>query len=337
MRFDNPIYDHGFEFPDIAEFPDVANEPRYNGNDAEEYLAKMRSAIENKNQGEFSNGYKHFMKKIDPKLFDKLNKMFSFYSGFKNNRKETGLPTNKIHDELFENGISYLHIDTDDLNKKLKSDINQMLDKADWRPPLGTFDRSKQMPEHVSYVNNMFNKLGILQAATKYNKGKPLQVKNVVLHIAKPTDQNYKQFLYDCETVSKTINTHIDPKEDVIKSMIYLNEIGEDDGPFKYIEQSQRWMHDDLQDLFGRAITTGSYCHDKESRASVFQLPKELRVSHNFGRLLLDGTPEQDFILDRQTSMTSDKANCCVFDTAGIHQGGVCNTGTRIALQVLMK
>jgi hypothetical protein len=68
MRFDNPIYDHGFKFPDIAEFPDVADEPRYNGNNAEEYLAKMRSAIENKNQEEFSNGYKHFMKKPDSKL-----------------------------------------------------------------------------------------------------------------------------------------------------------------------------------------------------------------------------------------------------------------------------
>ena len=25
MRFDNPIYDHGFVFPDIADFPDVKN------------------------------------------------------------------------------------------------------------------------------------------------------------------------------------------------------------------------------------------------------------------------------------------------------------------------
>src|SRR6056300_374604 len=71
----------------------------------------------------------------------------------------------------------------------------------------------------------MFNSMGILQAATKYNKFKPLEVKNVVLHIAKPTDQNYKQFLYDCKTVSKTTNLHIDPKENVMKAMMYLNDI----------------------------------------------------------------------------------------------------------------
>ena len=27
-RFDNPIYEHGFVFPDIAEFPDVKNWPK---------------------------------------------------------------------------------------------------------------------------------------------------------------------------------------------------------------------------------------------------------------------------------------------------------------------
>ena len=31
MRFDNPIYDHGFVFPDIADFPDVKDEPKYQG------------------------------------------------------------------------------------------------------------------------------------------------------------------------------------------------------------------------------------------------------------------------------------------------------------------
>ena len=32
MRFDNPIYDHGFVFPDIADFTDILHEKRYTGN-----------------------------------------------------------------------------------------------------------------------------------------------------------------------------------------------------------------------------------------------------------------------------------------------------------------
>ena len=34
---------------------------------------------------------------------------------------------------------------------------------------------------------------------------------------------------------------------------------------------------------------------------------------------------------------TSDKGNLCIFDPAGMHRGGICNKGTRIALQILMK
>ena len=486
MRFDNPIHDHGFVFPDIAEFPDVLKEERYIGNSDEEYIAKIKDGVKYQNLKDFETGYKWYMsKKPDEKLFQKLNAMFQFYNNFELSRIETGLPSNKIYDDLFENGISYLNVDVKELKDRLKVEIDNLLQQPDWRPPPGQFDRAKQLDtniikivndmfnsmgilqaatkynkfkplevknvvlhiakikdgvkyqnlkdfetgykwfmskkpdeklfqklnamfqfynnfelsrietglpsnkiyedlfengisyltidvkelkdrlkveidnllqqpdwrpppgkfdrakqldvEIVNLVNEMFKSLGILQAASKYNKFKPLEVKNVVLHIAKPTDQNYKQFLYDCKTVSKTTNLHIDPKENVMKAMMYLNNITEDDGPFSYIEKSNRWVHDKLQNIFGRAISTGSYCHTPESRAVVFQLPKRLRVSHNFGRLLQDGTEEQERLLKQEKMFTSDKGNLCIFDPAGMHRGGICNKGNRIALQILMK
>ena len=338
MRFDNPIYDHGFIFPDIADFTDVLQEERYIDDGKIEYVSMMKEAIQKSDLKMFEQGYKWYMKIPDVKLFDKLNKMFKFYSNFKISRAENNLPSNKIYEDLFENGISYLNIDTIELNNILKKDMESLLSIPDWRPPPGQFDRAKQCDtDIVKMINDTFQKLGVLQAATKYNKGKQLQVKNVVLHIAKPTDQNWKQFLYDCKTVTRTTNLHIDPKEDVIKAMIYLNDITENDGPFSYVEKSNRWIYDDLQNIFGRAISTGSYCHTPESRAVVFQLPKQLRISHNFGRVLLDNTEEQYRILEQEKLFTSDKGNLCIFDPAGMHRGGICKTGNRIALQILMK
>ena len=338
MRFDNPIHDHGFVFPDIADFPDVSNEERYTGNSHMEPMANIKDGIKYQNLQQFELGYKTFMKKPDDKLFQKLNEMFQFYNDFDLSRVETSLPTNRIYEDLYENGISYLKADTNELNNILKNEIETLLQQPDWRPPPGKFDRAKQLDTNiVKIVNDMFNSMGVLQAATKYNKFKPLKVKNVVLHIAKPTDQNYKQFLYDCKTVSKTTNLHIDPKENVMKAMMYLNDITKDDGPFSYIEKSNRWVHDKLQNIFGRAISTGSYCHTPEARAVVFQLPKQLRVSHNFGRLLQDGTEEQERLLEQEKLFTSDKGNLCIFDPAGMHRGGICKTGNRIALQILMK
>ena len=34
--------------------------------------------------------------------------------------------------------------------------------------------------------------------------------------------------------------------------MMYLNDITLDDGSFSYVEKSNRWIYDDLQNIFGR-------------------------------------------------------------------------------------
>jgi len=338
VRFDNPIYNHGFVFPDIADFPDVAHEPKYQGNGKEESVSIMKEAIQKNDLNMFQNGYQYYMKDVDTKLFNKLNNMFQFYSNFEDNKIENNIPSNSVYTDLFEQGISYLKLDIKELRDKIDDEIKNLIVLPDWRPPPGQFDRAKQLgPDIVKLVNDMFQSYGILQGASKYNKGHNLTVRNVVLHIAKPTDENYKQFLYDCKTVTKTTNLHIDPKENVMKAMMYLNDITIDDGPFSYVEKSNRWIYDDLQNIFGRAISTGSYCHTPQSRSTVFQLPKVCRVSHNFGRLLQDDTEEQERILEQEKPFTSDKGNVCVFDPAGMHRGGICKTGTRIALQILMK
>ena len=338
MRFDNPIYDHGFEFPDIADFPDILNESRFQG-DGKEEIEIMTKGIEKKNLDIFKKGYENFTKVNDEKLFKKIDHMFSFYSTFEKRRKDLNIKSNKIFEDLFENGISFLRVDTKKIYELLEKDIDKLLGKSDWVPPIGVFDRSVELsPNIIKILNNGFYKMGILHAVTKYNGTRPLQIARGVLHIAKPSDNNWKQFLQDCKTVSKTTSYHIDPKEDVMKAMIYLNDISEKNGAFSYVKKSHRWVYDDLQNIFGRAISTGSYCHNKESRASVLQFPKKLRVSHNFGRLLLDNTHQQNMILDRETVCTSSNhGNLIVFDTAGMHRGGVCQSDYRIALQILMK
>ena len=85
--------------------------------------------------------------------------------------------------------------------------------------------------------------------------------------------------------------------------MMYLNDITLDDGPFSYVEKSNRWIYDDLQNIFGRSISTGSYCDTPQSRATVFQLPKICRVSHNFGRILLDDDPQQKMIVEKEKNV----------------------------------
>ena len=48
-------------------------------------------------------------------------------------------------------------------------------------------------------------------------------------------------------------------------------------------------------------------------------------------------TEEQERLLKQEKLFTSDKGNLCIFDPAGMHRGGICKSGIRIALQILMK
>ena len=41
---------------------------------------------------------------------------------------------------------------------------------------------------------------------------------------------------------------------------------------FSYVEKSNRWIYDDLQNIFGRVISTGSYCHTLGSRINCFSI-----------------------------------------------------------------
>jgi len=340
LRFDNPIYDHKFVFPDIGEFPDIKHEPKFiDTQESNTDIQKMNVAFNNKNNIEdFIKIYSKYNVN-DSRVKEKLNGFFKFYQTFEKTRKELDLPDSDIHQSLFEDGIYFTSIDTNLIKQKLQSKINELLDRPDWTPPPGVFDRAIDVSNEVKdIVQQEFKSAGILNATSKYNKGnRLLNVARVVLHIAKPTDSNWKQFLYDCKTVTQTTHMHIDPKEDVIKSMIYLNDVDKTSGAFSYVPQSNRYIYDSMQNIFGRAISTGSYCHNEQSRKSIFGLPAHLRVSFNFGRTLLDSNPLQKTILDKEIYFESNNGNCCIFDPAGMHRGGQCTNGNRIALQVLLK
>lgn len=308
--------------PDLAAFPDYVHELR-NQNAAD--LASMYRAFEEGDWNKFVD--QSFIDK-QARWVSKLEHMFHFYRKWRR-------PDYTV--EPLTDGMMTFKEDVVHLRKKVDSQISQLLLQDDWTPPPGVFDRGTQLPNMCGLVQDLFNTLGIIETASAYNRRK-LSVANVYLHIAKETDSNWKQFFYDAKTTPKYTNTHIDPKEDVVKAMIYLNDVSTDNGAFGYVPESNRFKYDPLQNIFGRAISTGSYCHNSAERRSVFALPSHLRVSHNFGRMALEGSELEAALDENLKYITSDQANIIVFDPgAGIHQGGICTKGARLALQVLMK
>lgn len=312
--------------PDLAQFPDYKHEPREEAPLLPEQRERMLSALEDGDFSAFIDGLPLENNQWSKRLFGH----FSFYTKW----QKPDYTVDELHD-----GLWLLNADVSSFLPLLQTDINNLNNKPDSRPPPGQMDRGCQVEYMVPYVSKLFKDLNILNVASAYNRRR-MEVANVFLHISYPTDNHWKQFFYDARTTPKYTNTHIDPKEDVVKAMIYLSDVSEINGPFKYAVGSNRATLDPLQNIFGRAISTGSYCYSPEHRKSVFRLPPELRVSHNFGRCIL---PHQypvwyDYLEKYLQPITSKEANIMVFDPGGgIHQGAITEKGSRLALQVLMK
>ena len=294
MRFDNPIEDHRlYEMLDLAEYSEVRNEFRQEQNIDLSVLCQRFSDQDLKGFNIELDRIIALSLKENPisteenelsiPWREKLNRYFVFYNSFKVN--SVMLKNNRVFDDLFNNGYSIQSIDEDKisfLKKSLKNEINSLLNKSDWVPPVGgEYDRELYLDDfYLKYLNDIFKANGILEAASAYYN-KKCSVKVIMLNIQTETDKHPLEMFRDCEKISKHTNLHMDPLEGVVKAMVYLNEVTEDNCPCSYLPKSNRFIYDPLQSLFARAISTGSYCQNKESRASVFRLPKKLRVSTN--------------------------------------------------------
>lgn len=336
MRFDNPIYNHKFVFPDLADFPGLENEYRfYDQIDTIEDIELLKSYIIDNDKIQFNNILSKYTK-FSKRLNKHVSKMFDFYSHFENSRSSSS----KLYDtSLLTEGYYIDKLDLEEIISKLQPAIDDLYKIKDWIPPIGTMDRGSKVSNNVNeIINKLLAKSNILDIASNYlNINRQLEVGSSYLVVSTPTDNHWKQFLQDQSYVSKTTNLHIDPVENQLKVMIYLNEIDNDSGPFSYIPTSNRWVYDPLQNIMGRAIATGNYCNTPEARQEIFKLPKFLRISYNFGRSLIDSNPLQKMLLSKEKIFTSNDANVILFDPAGMHKGGICNNKHRIAIQVLLK
>ena len=73
-----------------------------------------------------------------------------------------------------------------------------------------------------------------------------------------------------------------------------------------------------------------------DSLEEIFENKEQIEVSRYYERLPKSGAIAIQE-LEQEKLFTSDKGNLCVFDPAGMHRGGICKSGIRIALQILMK
>jgi len=197
---------------------------------------------------------------------------------------------------------------------------------------------------------------GLLDGCSHYRR-EPLEPIYCALVLSHPGEKWWRGCYEDVGiATSRAVYMHNDKDYDMMKILVYLDEVDEKRGPFHFIRGSHKWQRSRTQSYFFKAldhafnsnlaarepVRTVYYrkvFRHAEFREQFVKLPQALRGSSHFGDDLLDGSPLGDWLLAQESVITSDVANCMAFIGAdGIHRGGCVQEGRRWAFQLgLMK
>ncbi len=175
---------------------------------------------------------------------------------------------------------------------------------------------------------------------------------------------NIKQQWYrDCyiDLGVKTANTaymHLDADAEMIKGMLYLNDVDQKNGAFRFVKGSHSWIRSnflmvlyksyDLEDANffemepDRLDYKLGYYRPRfklpEWRNAFLALPPILRGTTHFGDDLIDNSDVSKELLRQEAVLSGPTGSFLLFDgSKGIHRGGLVEEGERWVVQVAMK
>lgn len=252
-------------------------------------------------------------------------------------------------DSLNEQG--YLEFSFD-LTPEFLSWSHQQLDKArktyenesDWRGG-NSYDINS---EEYKYIEKFIRDNNITEIISEYKK-----MDMQLYYAAWDYSHNRQKWFrnnHEYNYLSPTNYYHFDADPDVAKMLIYLSDVGEGDGPFKFVKGSNTMPRSIYLTYIFYAIDTlvspkfkksdnlygrGLFLYRKDF---LLKFPECFMGSTHFGDDVIDGSDLSHYLLNNTTTFTRKKGSAVLFDGfSGIHAGGNAFTGERLAIQVAFK
>ena len=193
----------------------------------------------------------------------------------------------------------------------------------------------KEHPELTKHVSNVLQRQGVLDTIAQY-VGR--RVKPTLLAV-QVNDAENSEFLYNRRFAATNLKPgkasylHVDSDlGSPVKVLIYMTDVDERSGPFKYVIGSNR--HADPEDLLIRKTT--DMAGAKLDLDHFLALPPDHRRRTHFGFELPNEHPSTERLLSSERAFTSADGDLLCFDYNGIHRGGMVEHGRRIIMQVLL-
>jgi hypothetical protein len=263
-------------------------------------------------------------------------------------RRRAAVPTNPaLFNRLNADGVAAMRFSNEDLDT-IRRAVTQPFAKLDSRRNAIPLDQRKfddniywctrtADPETFAAVEEVFNRHGILEAASAY-LGRPVGVKHINPQVNQEDYAFWKRQFADTTVADpSTTYLHIDATYGMLKGAIYIHEIGPDNGPFCYVRGSHRTKVGWLEGMIRR---TNDFCgfsgRRPDARKKFMALPRMLRKKADFGADVLDNSTDAIRLKEGHVAFTTDYGNCILFDGHGIHRGGMVNKGERRAVFILL-
>jgi hypothetical protein len=195
-------------------------------------------------------------------------------------------------------------------------------------------DRTADEPAWAA-ANALLRELGILDAAVDYFGADGCKLKAAAVMVNWPGQSWTCNLFRDVEVETPaTAGFHIDSDAAcLIKTVVYLDDVGIEQGPFSVVPGSNHWDRTGPARARRRGYDKSSIMSRNPSKRRMFlSLPPELRVKAEFGGDMLPDAPETKALLEAETRMTGPRGQVNIFDPEAIHRGGQVESGERVVL-----
>ncbi len=188
-------------------------------------------------------------------------------------------------------------------------------------------------PELYAWFNRFAAEIGVVEAASAYLK-RPVAIAAVVPQINDSSDNFWADHFKDVGVADSPCDyCHIDATYNLLKFIVYVSEVGPDNGPFAYVRGSHRASRGFWDGLIRRANDYAGLSWTKpQFRKLFYALPHFLQRKAAFGADLPAEDDYTQLILQNEWQVTSREGDAVLFDPFGIHRGGMVREGRRLVV-----
>ena len=190
--------------------------------------------------------------------------------------------------------------------------------------------------ELFMYLQSILEDTPLYKIANTF-KGRELAVVDISPQINEEADDFWRVHRPSANLDDDTGYFHTDSSGGDLKVIIYLSNVKEVNGPFEYVSGSNNWNKKKRFDLIGEVVDSSPLAGQSENAKKLFaNLPHWLQFKGSYGNDIIDSSNVKEIINENKNTFVSPKGTMILFDTKGLHRGGMVKQGMRKVVTIVL-